>query len=573
MFAPVKACMKYLSVFFLVSLLLPAAGQLPPGVEWMARFDAASPVNDEPAAMALGPDGAITVTGSSFETNALLGLTVRYDSAGNFLWSSRLKAPSSLLVVDSEGNSVSAGVIQTGQGSGTVYVSSINSNGVVSWTTNVQSGFNGAGADGLVLDSTNNIYSLNHNFNFDIERSDEVISLTPEGVIRWRKFTDRTRFAAGIAINGMNDIAVAGQSIDGDLELDGFSTAGTRFSVFVSQLSGPEFITSDGNSFYVYSHQKTTSRPCVSKFSRDLQLVWTSPLSDEARANFVVTIFKVDAAENIYLGGNRFSSGFYDFRIVKLNTLGETAWIRDYDGAAHRNDKIGGLAIDNAGSVYVAASSETTADDPDFLTIKHDASGKRLWALTNAGPAGADVPVAIQVTTDHQPVVAGSSLGTNGFTDFLVIKYGSLEDKIFVEAQIDGLGSVTKTPDKPFYDAGENLVLTAIPNQDEAFLRWIGAFTTTNAEVAITLQSNIVAVAQFSPAALLTLRCGGGEDCLTNLTMNLVGRRLARYEIQFSTNLTSWAPLTVVTNQENVSSIGPVEASARQKYYRALLLP
>jgi len=72
---------------------------------------------------------------------------------------------------------------------------------------------------------------------------------------------------------------------------------------------------------------------------------------------------------------------------------------------------------------------------------------------------------------------------------------------IFDETQ----GAVTKNPDKPVYDPGEEVVLTAEPEPGFRFSNWTGYITSEENPLTINMDSTIILTANFVPVYTVTI--------------------------------------------------------------------
>lgn len=71
---------------------------------------------------------------------------------------------------------------------------------------------------------------------------------------------------------------------------------------------------------------------------------------------------------------------------IKYNSSGAILWISKYNGPASLIDTAIAVNVDAAGNVYVAASSQDTANGiPSFVLIKYDSNGNQLAATRDAG--------------------------------------------------------------------------------------------------------------------------------------------------------------------------------------------
>ena len=109
-------------------------------------------------------------------------------------------------------------------------------------------------------------------------------------------------------------------------------------------------------------------------------------------------------------------------------------WAERYNGPDNDDDDALAIAIDSSGSIYVTGWSEGTDTGKDYVTIKYDSSGTRLWADRYNGP-GNDYDRAVALTVDSldNVYVTGSSKGTGGKLDYATIKYDSDGTRLWVK--------------------------------------------------------------------------------------------------------------------------------------------
>lgn len=99
-------------------------------------------------------------------------------------------------------------------------------------------------------------------------------------------------------------------------------------------------------------------------------------------------------------------------------------WIETYNGDADMADVINALVA--KGSIYVAGSTKTASNGNDYLIIKYDINGARLWSQTYNGPNnGNDEATAIAVDGSGNVYVTGSSTGSGTGKDYATLKYDS----------------------------------------------------------------------------------------------------------------------------------------------------
>ena len=116
--------------------------------------------------------------------------------------------------------------------------------------------------------------------------------------------------------------------------------------------------------------------------------------------------------------------GYNDVSLVKLNSAGDTTWIKTYGGTQNDN----GFSISqnrDSGFIITGITGSFNTQIGDFYTIRTDKNGDTLWTRT-FGFTNADNAVSAKETSDGGFVVAGTSWDTlAGHNDIYLIKYDS----------------------------------------------------------------------------------------------------------------------------------------------------
>ncbi|MEO8504912.1 MAG: hypothetical protein ABI609_13525 [Acidobacteriota bacterium] len=174
----------------------------------------------------------------------------------------------------------------------------------------------------------------------------------------------------------------------------------------------------------------------MTRFGQAARDVYASPahieghgqnIKDPIRGSHAVA---VDGLGNVYVAGSATPDSFdhQDFLVTKYDASGNVVWYRTTDGGARLEDTAFCLAL-SADAVFVTGETCTDSNcDPDFLTVKYDAtSGAQLWAKTADGPGHDwDESPCVAVDSSGNPFVAGttSNPGPPGnLRDILAIKY------------------------------------------------------------------------------------------------------------------------------------------------------
>ena len=130
---------------------------------------------------------------------------------------------------------------------------------------------------------------------------------------------------------------------------------------------------------------------------------------------------------NIYVAGNSISPGSnYDFVTIKYNKSGQLQWIQRYNDAVNGEDSVVSMAIDNAGNIYVAGTSDSTNSLRTFLLIKYSPSGGRLWTRRyhNNGNDWEKVK-KIVIDKKNNIYITGTSFSKGNKEDIILVKFNA----------------------------------------------------------------------------------------------------------------------------------------------------
>ena len=114
-----------------------------------------------------------------------------------------------------------------------------------------------------------------------------------------------------------------------------------------------------------------------------------------------------------------------DFLTIKYDPNGARLWARFHAGAAGFQDDARGVAIDSQDNIIVTGRSSGGTTNDDYLTIKYSPDGVEQWArrYNNADLNGFDVAYDVAVDSQDNIVVTGYSVSADGLSDYYTIKY------------------------------------------------------------------------------------------------------------------------------------------------------
>src|SRR6266508_1076320 len=254
--------------------------------------------------------------------------------------------------------------------------------------------YNGPGngtdiAYAIAVDALGNVYvtgwSLGSGTSFDYATTKYDASGAQQWVARYNGPANREEYATAIAVDGLGNVYVTGQS---------------RVS----------------NTNYEYA---------TIKYDASGAQQWVARYNSPGFGNNYAAAIAVDAAGNVYVTGQSPGSGTgFDYATIKYDASGAEQWVARYNGPANLNDNARAIAIDASGNVYVTGQSTGSGTGFDYVTIKYNASGAEQWVARYNGPGNSDdVATAIAVNDSGNVYVTGWSPGSGTGFDYATINY------------------------------------------------------------------------------------------------------------------------------------------------------
>jgi hypothetical protein len=150
---------------------------------------------------------------------------------------------------------------------------------------------------------------------------------------------------------------------------------------------------------------------------------WVKTFNGSANGDDKVTNAVTDRAGNIYVTGYATRNGTgIDFCTIKYNSAGSVQWTKYYNGPGNGEDKAFGIAVDNSLNVYVTGYSKGTGSLASYTTIKYNSSGTELWVARYNTPANND-DRAFGVAVDNAGYVYVTGYVTLANPDIYTVKY------------------------------------------------------------------------------------------------------------------------------------------------------
>jgi uncharacterized delta-60 repeat protein len=201
---------------------------------------------------------------------------------------------------------------------------------------------------------------------------------------------------------------------------------------------------------------------CQLAFSQDVAQQWVSRYNGSMNLFDEGNAIILDASGYIYVTGSSFGTGTSrDYFTIKYNQLGDTQWVRRYNGLINAGDYSFAIAVDNSGNAFVTGRSDRGAPTlSDYTTIKYNSNGDQQWVAIYNGPAnGVDEANSIAVDNLGNVYVSGKSPGIGTSLDITTVKYNSNGIQQWVQ-RLNGTGNGEDYSYSMTVDADGNVYVT-----------------------------------------------------------------------------------------------------------------
>jgi len=445
--------------------------------------------NDSNVANAVAVDEAGNVVAAgrtmNFDTDDDFTV-VKFDgSSGAELWRRAINGTANrfdvanAVAVDAARNVVAAGsTTNTGTRRDFTVVKFGGASGAERWRQVINGTANGFDeARAVTVDAAGNVVAAGSTENTGTLDDFTVIKFDgSSGEVLWRQVINGTANgideALAVAVDGAGNVVAAGFTFNTGtgrdftvIKFDGSSGAelwrqqvinGTTFAVAVD---GAGNVVAAGST----ENTGTSDDFTVIKFDGNSGAVlWNQAINGTANSVDQALAVAVDGAGNVVAAGSTENTGTSDdFTVIKFDgSSGAVLWSRAINGTANSTDEARAVAVDAAGNVVTAGFTRNTGTLDDFTVIKFDgSSGAELWSQAiNGTTKGADVANAVAVDGAGNVVAAGFTQNIGTGHDFTVIKFDGSSGAVLWSRAINGTTNGADVANAVAVDGAGNVV-------------------------------------------------------------------------------------------------------------------
>lgn len=194
---------------------------------------------------------------------------------------------------------------------------------------------------------------------------------------------------------------------------------------------------------------------------------------------------KINNNKELYMLG----SNSNDIVILKYNLSGELSWIARYEGPENGNNIPNEMLLNKRGNIYVAGSSSGDDSGDDYMTIKFDTLGNRIWAVRYSSSGNRyDAAYGIAMDSSENIFVTGEGYNTStGAIDCITIKYDSSGNQQWISSYQAGLRCIgyqvrTDKWGNCFVTGVGNVGIFTIKYNSDGIQIWNAAYNNTGPE-------------------------------------------------------------------------------------------
>ncbi len=210
-----------------------------------------------------------------------------------------------------------------------------------------------------------------------------------------------------------------------------------------------------------FKNNATTHDGYISKLSAQGQTIWTYNFTGTGNGDDVVLSVKFDNYKNIYLTGTTYKSATnnYDLFLVKLDKDGNQLWSVTYNGTASSMDSGGDVVLDTLGNVFVVGASMNSGTLVDFVVLKYDSLGNQVW-VNQYDYLGFNDAANKVILSGDSILVSGVSQSAANNWDFTTISMSTIDGNIGNEIRSGGSGNGIDKLNAITYDNSGHIYIT-----------------------------------------------------------------------------------------------------------------
>jgi uncharacterized delta-60 repeat protein len=427
---------------------------------WTRTWNGTNNGDDEANAIAVDAAGNVYATGyTDGDKSKYDFLTIKYDNAGNLLWSAVYNYTGAInddiavaIAVDSAGNVYITGTSDQSQTS-----ASNKDYATVKYDASGNEVFvarhNGFGNDkdepvAIAVDNAGNCYVTGRS---DSGGDDDYVTIkyNSAGIAQWNKLYDGGNGddrAAAMIITPAGDIVVTGRQdagSDDDITTICYAASGVQLWIKTFNGSGngndhAAAITADASG-NIYVTGESDVDPsfnanidiAVIKYSASGVFQWAQYKGVTAGSNTdspksIVT----DANGNVLVTGKSDTDASAvvndDIVIIKFDAAGVEQWTRTAGGSSNLEDGGYSLVTDTAGNAIIAGKADNSLTRLDGALLKYDPAGNLLFNKNYNGDGDfSDNSFVVKTDPAGNVFIAGYTFATDHNRDILIRKYDS----------------------------------------------------------------------------------------------------------------------------------------------------
>jgi len=192
------------------------------------------------------------------------------------------------------------------------------------------------------------------------------------------------------------------------------------------------------------------------KYNTNGDTLWKRTAQESGYQSSQYNSLAIDTSGNVYAGGNAYvNTTWGDFLVVKYNSAGTKLWSGIY-GVSNHDDHARKIALDRYSNVYITGTGYNLqmSDPYDYLTVKYNTAGVQQWVRMYNRSTDESYNITVDYTDNI--IVTGSSSPPGHGPNYCTIKYNPSGDSQWVRIYADS----TSNP----YDIAYSLIVDSSNN-------------------------------------------------------------------------------------------------------------